>query len=139
MDRNQLLNLVRECCPELGWDDKYPDLFGKFGTTIGGICVGWQWFEKDNITDAAKANGHQPITSATKEELLEMLVMVDHYRLNQYKEWYKKSKEKSSKLDEFIGKCERDYFGYDKDGYTDKTINRIFNSVYEALDETLLK
>ena len=108
MDRNQLLNLVRECCPALGWDDKYPDLFGKYGTTLSGLCTGWKWFEEDNITDYAKANGYYPITSATKEELLEMLAMADHYRLNQYKEWYKKSKEKlsekSSELDEFIGK-----------------------------------
>lgn len=54
--------------------------------------------------------------------------------LDKYQQWYDKSKEKSSRLDRFIGECERRYFGYDKDGYTDKTIDRIFNSIFEILD-----
>ena len=79
------------------------------------------------------------LTDATDEELLEMLATADHYWLNQYQQWYDKSKEKSSRLDRFIGECERRYFGYDEDGYTDKTIDRIFNSIFEILDSPQIK
>ena len=64
----------------------------------------------------------------------ELAALADNYWLNKYKGWLKHSEEKSSKLDSFIGKCEREYFGYDADGYTDKTIDRVFNSVFEILD-----
>ena len=74
------------------------------------------------------------MTDATDEELLKMWATADHYWLNQYQQWYYKSEEKSSKLDRFIGECERKYFGYDEAGYTDQTIDRIFNSIFEILD-----
>ena len=135
LSRQELLELVRNCCPDLGWDNKYPNLFGKYGITIAGICLGWYWFEEDNITGTARDNGKHPITDATREELLEMLALAYHSSLNSYREWYHESKTKSDKLDGFIGKCERDYFGYDEDGYTDKTINRIFKSIYQVLDK----
>ena len=75
-----------------------------------------------------------PLTEATDIELFEMWALADHYWLNKYRGWNKRSEEKSSKLDEFMGKCARKYFGYDEDGYTDKTIDRIFNSIFEILD-----
>lgn len=102
--------------------------------TIGGFCDGWHWLEEENITEYARKQGCLPLTDATDNELLEMWAIADNYWLSKYKEWYKRSKEKSSKLDGFIGLCERKYFGYDKDGYTDKTIDRIFNSILEILD-----
>lgn len=64
-----------------------------------------------------------------------MWAIASDYWLNKYKVWYRKSEEKSSKLDQFIGRCERDYFGYDKEGYTLKTIDRIFNSIIEVLNK----
>lgn len=134
MDRNELLNKVRSCTPQLGWDNKFPNLYGKYGVTISGIYDGWHWFEEDNITDYARVHGHLPLTDATDIELLEMWAIADNYWLGKYKEWLKRSEEKSSKLDRFIGKCEREYFGYDDDGYTDKTIDRVFNSIFEILD-----
>ena len=60
--------------------------------------------------------------------------MCSSYWLEQYEKWCEDSEEKSSKLDHFIGKCERNYFGYDEDGYTDKTIDRIFNNIFTILD-----
>ena len=63
-----------------------------------------------------------------------MWAISDNYWLNKYKEWCKRAEEKSSKLDEFIGDCERKYFGYDEDGYTNKTIERVFNSIFKILE-----
>ena len=134
MTREELLNHVRNCTPELGWDSTYPSLYGKYGTTIYGIYDGWCWFEEDNITNYAREHGHAPLTDATDIELLTMWAMANNYWLNKYKEWFNLSEKKSSKLDSFIGECERKYFGYDKDGYTDKTIERIFNSIFEILN-----
>lgn len=134
MDRTELLNKVRNCTPQLGWDDKFPNLYGKYGMTICGICDSWHWFEEDSITDYLRQKGRLPLTDAADIELFEMWALADNYWLNKYKGWLKHSEEKSSKLDSFIGKCEREYFGYDADGYTDKTIDRVFNSVFEILD-----
>lgn len=134
MSREELLAKVRNCSPKFGWESDYPDLFGKYGMGVYGICDYWYWFEEDNITDYARDHGHAPLTDATDIELLTMWATADNYWLNQYKEWYDRSEEKSAKLDQFIGKCERDYFGYDKDGYTNKTIERIFSSVFQVLD-----
>ena len=134
MNREQLLDKVRKCTPNFGWEDEYPNLFGKYGMGIYGICEYWHWFEEDNITDYARSKGHEPLTNATDIELLEMWAIADNYWLGQYKKWYYRSEEKSKKLDMFIGECERKYFGYDEDGYTDKTIDRIFNSIFAVLD-----
>lgn len=122
------------CTPNFGWESEYPDLFGKYGTGVYGICDYWHWFTEDNITDYAREHGHLPLTDATDIELLTMWAIADNYWLTQYEKWYRRSKEKSSKLDRFIGECEMKYFGYDEDGYTDKTIDRIFNSIFEVLD-----
>ena len=67
-------------------------------------------------------------------ELLEMWAVASDYWLHKYEQWYNVSVIKCSKLDSFIGKCERDYFGYD-DRYTNETIDRIFDSVFENLDK----
>lgn len=134
MNRDELLNKVRKCTPQLGWDNKFPNLYGKYGMTISGICDGWHWFEEDNITNYSRQKGHLPLTDATNEELFEMWALADNYWLNKYKEWLRRAEEKSSKLDRFIGKCEKNYFGYDINGYTNNTIDRIFNSIFEILD-----
>lgn len=134
MKREEMLDKVRKCAPDLGWEDKYPDLFGKYGMGMYGICEYWHWFEEDNITDYARAHGHAPLTDATDTELLLMWALADNFWLEKYKEWYYRSENKSRKLDRFIGKCESDYFGYDEDGYTEKTIDRIFKSIIEILD-----
>ena len=63
-----------------------------------------------------------------------MWAMADSYWLNNYKAWFKKAEEKSARLDRFIGTCEMRYFGYDEDGYTHKTIDRVLDSVLEILD-----
>ena len=90
--------------------------------------------EEENITDYAREHGHLPLTDATDIELLEMWAIADNYWLHKYQGWLKRSEEKSSKLDRFIGECEMKYFGYDEDGYTDKTVDRIFKSIFEILE-----
>lgn len=135
MNREELLNKVRKCTPYYTFDTDYPNLFGKYGTMVYGICDYWYWYEEDKLTERALKKGFKPLTDATDSELLEMLAITNGYWLSCYKKWLEKSEKKSHKLDSFIGKCERDYFGYDSNGYTDETIDRIFNSIYEILDE----
>ena len=137
MNREEILEKVRNCTPQLGWDSVYPDLYGKYGMTMCGICDCWLWFTEDNITDYAREHGHLPLTDASDIELLTMWAIADNYWLGEYKKWLDRSMIKSSKLDIFIGECEKKYFGYDEDGYTDKTIDRIFNSIFKILDEHL--
>lgn len=132
MNREELLNRVKNCTPNLGWNEKYPDLYGKYGRSIGGICDKWEWYEE--IPECLRQQGYLPLTDATNEELFEMWANADNYWLNKYKQWYHESQEKSSKLDRFIGECEMKYFGYDEDGYTDKTIDRIFKSIFDVLE-----
>lgn len=139
MNREEILNKVMHCTPNYGWESEYPDLYGKYGTGIYGICDYWLWFTEDNITDYAREHGCSPLTNATDTELLMMWAIADNYWLNQYQEWYERSKEKSSKLDRFIDECEMKYFGYDEDGYTNKTIDRIFNSIFKVLDKENLE
>ncbi len=137
MTREDILNKVRRCTPNFGWEHEFPELFGKYGMECHGVYEGWYWFTEDNITDIARSHGRRPLTDASDVELLTMWAMADSYWLGQYREWLKRAEKKSSKLDMFIGECERRYFGYDEDGYADKTIDRIFNSVFEALDKKL--
>lgn len=134
MDREELLTKVRHCTPDLGWDSLYPALYGRYGMTISGLYDDWYWFEEDNINDYALAHGKLPLTDATDIELLTMWAIAADYWASKYAQWHRQSEEKSSKLDKFIGECERKYFGYDHDGYTDKTIKRIFNSIFSVLD-----
>ena len=94
MTRQELLDKVRQSCPALGWDSKYPNLFGKYGMTICGICDGWHWFEEDNITDTARNHGHLPLTDASDTELMEMFAMTQDYWLEKYQEWLKNAREK---------------------------------------------
>ena len=134
MKREELLAKVKTCTPDLGWEDEYPNLYGKYGRTIPGICDYWSWFTEDNISEHARRKGCHPLTDATDIELLEMWAVASDYWLHKYEQWYNDSVKKCSKLDSFIGKCERDYFGYD-DRYTNETIDRIFDSVFENLDK----
>ena len=134
VNREDLLNKVRQCTPDLGFDKKYPRLFGIYGITAGGLYDGFYWFD-DKLTDYGRKCGCKPLTEATDAELLEMWAITQDYWLGEYTEWLKRSEEKSSKLDHFIDDCERMYFGYDEDGYTDKTIDRVFNSIKEILNE----
>lgn len=139
MNREELLNKVRNSTPYYTFNTDYPNLFGKYGTMVTGICDYWLWYEEGKLSEYALEKGFRPLTDATDNELLEMLAITNEYWSNCYKKWYEESKRKSSKLDSFIGRCEKDYFGYDEDGYTDKTIDRVFNSIYEILDEHFLK
>lgn len=134
MNREELLNKTKNCTPQLGWEYEYPSLFGKYGMT-NTYGSKWIWFETENIPGYKVEAGCMPLTEAADNELLEMLVIANDYWLNKYRIWYDNSTKKSSKLDNFIGECERKYFGYDKDGYTDKTIDRVLNAVLEKLEE----
>lgn len=138
MNREELLNKVRGCTPYLGWEYKYPDLFGKYGYSQCGIGDRWCWHEEDMLTQYARENGCKALSEATDMELLEMWAIMSDYWYNEYKGWNRTAEEKTSILDRFIGKCERDYFGYEKE-YTPETINKILNSVIEILDSHFKK
>lgn len=139
MNRDDLLKAVRKSTPPQTAGGDYPNLFGKYGVMTCGICEYWHWFEKGKITESALQKGFRPLTDATDSELLEMLAITNGYWLDYYKKWLEKSEEQLHKLHSFVGKCDRDYFGYDINCYTDEAIDRIFNSIYEILDEHFLK
>ena len=89
MNREELLDKVKKCVPDLGFDNKYPQLFGVYGMTVGGICDGFYWFD-DKLTDYGRQCGHKPLTEATDMELLEMWAITQDYWLGKYKEWLRR-------------------------------------------------
>ncbi len=126
--------VIKHCVPKLGMEF-IDDTFKTYGSTYCGIGDGWFWYRKNKITQYAIEQGHKPIEEATREELWKMLAMSSMYWEGNYKEWYDRSEGKSGILDSFIGECEMKYFGYDDDGYTQKTIRRILNSISGILQE----
>lgn len=125
--------VIKYCVPPLGMED-IDNTFKIYGMSVCGICDKWHWFTRDNINQYAIEKGHKPIEYATNEELWKMLAMSSMYWEGSYKEWCDKSEQKSTILDEFIGDCEREYFGYDDDGYTINTIKRILDSIKKILE-----
>ncbi len=102
MTRQELLDAVNQSSPALGWDTKYPNLFGKYGFTLVGVCEGWVWFDSDTITESARCSGHLPLSDAGDEELLEMLSMERGYWLDRYETWLKQAEEKARRLEEML-------------------------------------
>lgn len=102
MTRQELLDAVNQSSPALGWDTKYPNLFGKYGFTLVGVCEGWVWFDSDTITESARCSGHLPLSDASDEELLEMLSMERGYWLDRYETWLKQAEEKARRLEEML-------------------------------------
>ena len=102
MTRQELLDAVNQSSPALGWDTKYPKLFGKYGFTLVGVCDGWVWFDSDNITESARCSGHLPLSDASDEELIEMLSMERGYWLDRYETWLKQAEEKAHRLEEML-------------------------------------
>lgn len=112
--------LLEDSIPWHGAESDMPDLFGKYGYGLYGISDGFKW--KDELENASEL------------EIWKMIALSNIYWFRKYKKWLNLAEEKSSKLDRFIGYCEMKYFGYDKDGYTIKTIDRILDKVREILD-----
>ena len=81
--------LIKYCAPPLGAESMDP-IFYKYGTTISGICDGWYWFTKDNITERAENNGHRPIEEATEIEIWKMIAICCRYWESFYEECYDK-------------------------------------------------
>ena len=102
MTRQELLDAVNQSSPALGWDTKYPNLFGKYGFTLVGVCDGWVWFDSDKITESARCSGHLPLSDASDEELLEMLSMERGYWMGRYETWLKQAEEKAHRLEEML-------------------------------------
>jgi hypothetical protein len=117
--------LLEESVPWQGAETDMPDLFGKYGYGLYGICDGFKW--KNELENASEL------------EIWKMIALSNMYWFRKYKKFLELAEIKSSKLDGFIGHCEREYFGYDKDGYTYKTIEKILNKVIEILDKHLKK
>ena len=82
--------LITHVGPPLGAESIDP-IFNTYGMTISGICDGWWWFTKDNITEHAKQHGHKPIEEATEVEIWRMIAICSRYWEAEYTEWYHKS------------------------------------------------
>jgi hypothetical protein len=82
------------------------------------FCDGWVWLDSLEL--------------ATNEELLEMLAISNGYWLKKYEKWCEKSEEKAQRLDEFIGICEAEFFGYAKE-YDFEQIDRVLNNILTFL------
>ena len=117
---DHLLDIFIEyCCPMLGAEKYFPDLFGKYGSTITGIGDFWQW-------DFAA------LSCASEQELWQMLAIANTYWFLCYQRWYDATEKKMGLLDRFIGDCESAYFGYDKE-YTDQSIEAVLNKIRAIL------
>lgn len=66
--------VVKHCTPLLGMES-IDNTFKTYGMTYCGICDGWHWFTKENITLYATSKGCKPIEEATNEECME----IDNY------------------------------------------------------------
>lgn len=86
-DKDLIKYVTHDITPPLG-AEYMDETFGIYGMTVSGICDGWHWFTKDNITDYAIQNGHKPIEEATETELWKMAAMADRYWHIQYERWY---------------------------------------------------
>lgn len=125
MSREVLLKEVRKSVPNLGWDNKYPNLFGKYGKTVFRVfCDDWIWLDS--------------LESASNEELLEMLAITNGYWYRKYKNWAETKEEKSNILDNFIGTCEAEFFGYAQ-YYDIEQIDKILNNILTFLRKNLRK
>ena len=102
MTRQGLLDAVNQSSPALGWDTKYPNLFGKYGFTRVGVLDSWVWFDSDTITESARCSGHLPLSDASDEELLEMLSMERGYWVDRYETWLKQAEEKIHRLEDML-------------------------------------
>lgn len=123
MNREELLETVRNSTPQLGWDSLYPMSFGKYGYTFSNVFGdGWRW--KDNLDEA------------TDIELLFMWGKIGNYWYKKYQNWYDLDQDKLNILSKFVGKWERNYFGYGKNGYTTQEIERIFTNVDKMLEQS---
>ena len=126
MNREELLEAVKNSTAQLGWDSLYPMSFGKYGYTFStAFGDGWRW--KDNLNEA------------TDIELLFMWGMIVNYLYKKYQNWYYSDQDKLNILSKFIGKWERNYFGYGKNGYTTQEIERIFANVDKILEQSYEK
>lgn len=74
-----LLEAVKESSPWLGAENSFPSLFGRYGFTYCGICDGWRWLTKDNITSSAARHGKKPLEMASELELWQMLALSNIY------------------------------------------------------------
>lgn len=133
MNRDELLKKVRKCTPDYTFGEDYPNLFGKYGVMVCGVCEYWYWYEEGKLTDYALQKGCRPLTDATDKELLEMLAITNEYWLNYYQIWYNDTRKQLSKFNEFVRKCNKDYFKYHKS--TSNMTDKVLDSIYSILND----
>lgn len=119
IETEQLIEKVKNSVPYLGAHVDFPELFGRYGYVTAGMCEKWIWNDK-------------ALEQATREELLMMLAISFEYWLDLYESLSKKNEEKAQKLDEFVGTCEEEFFGYD-DSYTLEIVDRVLEQALETL------
>ena len=132
MTQRELLDKVMHSLPQFGWDIEYPTLFGKYGKTTSGLLREWVWYTSESITHADRALGKRPLTDASVQELLEMLAVEEGYWSKYYQDRCQVVEAKAQKLDQFVGTCEKKYFGYDET-YSENSIDRVLEFLYAVL------
>lgn len=132
MTHSELVDKVLHSLPQFGWDAEYPKLFGKYGKTTTGLCVEWVWCTAESITPTDRAFGKCPLEDASTQELLEMLVIEESYWSKYYQDRCQVVAAKAQKLDQFVGTCEKKYFGYDET-YSENSIDRVLEFIYAVL------
>ncbi len=63
-------------------------IFKIYGYSYYGICDGYKWFTKAEITKMQMDQGYKPIENASELELWKIIGICSRYWEVQYKEWY---------------------------------------------------
>ena len=89
-----LVDFIRyNIVPPLG-AESYDKVFKIYGYSYYGICDGYEWFTKDNITDTAIKNGYKPLEEATELELWKIIAICSRYWKVFYERCYRDLEEK---------------------------------------------
>ena len=80
---------LRHCSPPPGIEN-FNALFRKYGHTVYGLEVKWDWYREDTLTLSLSKKGLSPIEEATEEECWKMLAISAFYWQRLYEEKYGK-------------------------------------------------
>ena len=87
LDGSLLDFVMNEITVPLGAEEIDP-IFKTYGYSYFGICDGYKWFTKTEITKEQIKNGHKPIEKADILDLWKIVGICSRYWESRYKEWY---------------------------------------------------
>lgn len=79
--------ILNEITVPLGAEE-IDSIFKIYGYSYYGICDGYKWFTKSEITKTQIDQGYKPIENASELELWKIIGICSRYWEVQYKEWY---------------------------------------------------